>query len=166
MTIVIILALVAIVVLVAEQGAAVASSGACACLPGPCTDCLGANVQDSSLYSSQIQAFALAIAAAENSNAKYNNPGDLKVYGWTGPTFGAGISDLSGEPAGTGMNYLCQELQLIVNGQSAYYTLSMSIGQMATVWTGACNAASWAAKVAETLGPEATVNDPLSEWLS
>lgn len=107
-------------------------------------------------YSPQIVAFANAIAIAEGSNPVYNNPGDIRVAGWTGLTFGAGLPQFSSQDEG--WNRLYFQLQLIVNGQSAYYSLSDTIDSMSTKYTIGLNktptvaSQNWARTVAAQLG--------------
>lgn len=117
-------------------------------------------------WSAQIVAMANAIAIAEGSNPTYDNPGDLKPPGWQGPTFGAGIAWFGPQGDGSdGWQRLYYQLQLIVNGQSAVYSLpGDTIQSMAVKWTGNDHAAEWAQTVAQQLGVPVTTQ--LSQVLS
>lgn len=77
-----------------------------------------------------------------------NNPGDLKVPGL--PTL-PGTSITKFQSADEGWNALYKQIQLIVTGRSAYYTVNMTIDQMARVWT-ATEQQAWASNVAMFLG--------------
>lgn len=105
-----------------------------------------------------IKAFADAITAAENSDPQYNNPGDLKPPGWTGPTFGPGKIAIFASPS-EGLQRLYFQLQLIANNYSRVYNTDMSILQMADKWTGGDNPQGWAETVANRLGttPDANI---------
>lgn len=119
------------------------------------------------VYSQQIQQFAQAIANAEgffrpgSIPQRANNPGDLKVSGWTGPTLGAEGIPCFDSPD-EGWSRLYRQLQLIVDGRSHVYSLSMTIDQMGAKWTDT-QPSSWASNVAAFLGvPTST---PLSQVL-
>lgn len=118
----------------------------------------------STSYPPAVQQFATAIAKAEgfyvrNSvPARAHNPGSLKVPGWAGPVLGDGISAFDSD--GQGWTALYRQLQLIVNGESAIYSLDMTIADMARRWTATTTEqGAWATNVARALG--ADVNDPL-----
>jgi hypothetical protein len=109
-----------------------------------------------------IIALASAITTAENSDPKYNNPGDLKPPSWPGATFGAGIA-VFGSPQ-EGLARLYHQLNLIRGGLSRVYTLDDTIATMAQKWTGGNNAGYWAQSVAQFTGY--TIDTPLSEVLA
>lgn len=109
-------------------------------------------------------AFAQAIATAEGYGVPdaiptvRNNPGDLR---WTG----ADITTFDTPEAG--WNALYRQLDLIRTGATGLYSVDMSIGAMAQVYT-ATEASAWAANVAGALvaqGFPATVDSPLREFL-
>jgi hypothetical protein len=114
--------------------------------------------------SDPIGKLAKAIAAAEgfgpaeNVPTRANNPGDLELgdlgNGAVGgktvfPTLAAGIAALR------------KQLAIIQNGESANYSLDMSISDMAQKWTGGDNPDGWANEVAQQLG--VTPDTKLSE---
>lgn len=107
------------------------------------------------VYPQSITNLAQAIATAEGFYVlgsipqQANNPGDLKVPGWTGPTLGTGIAIF--QSVDDGWNALKKQLYLILTGQSAYYNLDMTITQMAATWT-ATQPDAWAQNVAAGLG--------------
>lgn len=115
-------------------------------------------------YSQSIKDFAAAITEAENSDPAYNNPGDLKPPGWTGPTFGAGIARFSSPTEG--IQRLYYQLSLIALGESHVYTLDDTIMSMAIKWTGNDNSGGWAQTVAANLGDGVTTDTPLRDVLS
>ena len=107
-------------------------------------------------YSPAVQSLARAIATAEgfyragSAPARAHNPGAIKVPGWTGPTTGTqGISVFGSDAEGWAA--LHRQLQLIVDGDSGVYSLSMTIDGMAQRWT-STDAGPWAAIVAGQLG--------------
>src|SRR5215469_16040434 len=102
--------------------------------------------------------FAAAIAAAEGFNtpgsipATHNNPGDL--VNWPGvPADANGYSIFA--TAADGWNALQEQLDLILNGGSAYYNPEMSIAQMGSIWSG--GDPNWALNVAAYLGTTTNV---------
>lgn len=115
--------------------------------------------------------FAQAIAFAEgywnannqvlcqNRPARNNNPGDFVGTGDAGSSGGYAVFT---SPA-AGFARLYQQLNLIISGGSAYYSLNMTIAQMAAKWT-TTQQAAWAANVAAYLG--GTPSDTLAQWLS
>jgi len=113
-------------------------------------------------YPDQLKSFARAIARAEGFYVpgsvpqRANNPGAIKVPGWTGPMLGQGISVFESEDAGWSALY--RQLMLIVSSQSRVYTLDDTIAQMADKWTGtAIEAQNWASNVAQAMDvPAAT----------
>lgn len=95
----------------------------------------------------------------ENRPARDNNPGDL-----------IGIGDAGSDgayrkysTADAGWQALYNQLNMIVNGSSKYYTLDMTISQMAHVWT-QTQPDMWAANVASYIG--GSVTDTLRQWLT
>lgn len=87
-----------------------------------------------------ILTMAQAIAHAEGFYVpgtvpnRANNPGDLKVPGWTGPVTGAeGISVFPS--ADEGWRRLYFQLDLIRTGRSRVYSPNMTLGAMAARWT-------------------------------
>jgi hypothetical protein len=112
-------------------------------LPGIADTSLGLGYPQ---YPRKIEDLAAAIARAEgfyvpgSIPARAHNPGNLKSPTWTypgeyeGQTLGTGIAVFSSD--GAGWNALKRQLMLIVEGESANYTLSMTLRQMGTVWTG------------------------------
>lgn len=110
-------------------------------------------------HSTGLQEFAEAIASAEgfyvpgSAPQRANNPGDLKVPGWTGPVTGAEGVSVFGTPD-EGWRRLYAQLQLIVNtgdpnaaaSRSHVYNLSMTIREMAAHWTDT-QADNWTANV-------------------
>ena len=105
-------------------------------------------------YSPKVQRFAQAIARQEGFYVTgaipqiANNPGDLKIAGL--PTL-AGTSITRFSSIDAGWNALYRQLHLILTGASSYYTLDMTIEEMARVWT-ATEQAAWSANVARQLG--------------
>jgi hypothetical protein len=114
-----------------------------------------AGADTSGNYSASLVAFAQAIAKAEGFGLAgriptlANNPGDLKIPGWTGQTLGSGISVFPSPSVG--WDRLYRQLQLIVDGQSAQYNLTDTIGSMAVKWT-RTDPTTWALIVASNLG--------------
>jgi len=98
-----------------------------------------------------VEALFAAIQVAEGSNPSYNNPLDLKIPGWSGPTFGAGICVFSTPQEG--INRGKHQLQLIATGQSNVYDYLDTIRTMAAKWT-ATNQSAWASTVALQLGAQ------------
>lgn len=105
-------------------------------------------------YPAGIKSFAQAVARAEGFYVpgsvpqRAHNPGDLKVPGWTGDSLG-GISVFANDAAG--WDALYRQLYRILTNQSSYYTLDMSILDMARTWT-ATQQTAWAGNVANFLG--------------
>ena len=120
----------------------------------------------------QIADFARAIATAEGFYVAgsiprlANNPGNLVIPNWSGPTIGS--ERISVFPTVTeGWNRLYRQLALIVNGQSRVYSLDMTIAQMGNKWApgGAANVpGAWANNVARMLEvpPNATLRSVLT----
>jgi hypothetical protein len=106
-----------------------------------------------------VASFARAIATAEgfyvpNSIPRLaNNPGNLVLPNWTGPTMGSEhISVFSN--ATEGWQRLYRQLGLIVAGQSRQYSLDMTIEQMGAKWApgGSANIpGAWSTNVARVL---------------
>jgi hypothetical protein len=102
-------------------------------------------------YPEPIKRFAQAIAKAEGFYVagsipqRANNPGDLKMINWDGPTLGEGISVFQSVDAGWSALY--RQLYLILSGQSGVYNLDMTIAQMGAKWT-ATQQSAWASNVA------------------
>lgn len=119
-------------------------------------------------YPEPIKSMATAIARAEgffvtgSIPQRANNPGDLKVPGWTGATLGEGISVFPSADAG--WNALYKQLYLILTGGSGVYNLDMTISDMAAKWTGGDHPDTWARNVAGFVG--ADVSAPLWSVLS
>jgi hypothetical protein len=92
-------------------------------------------------------AFAESIAVAEGYGIAgaiptvRNNPGDLKLSGDTITTF---------PTPDAGWQALYRQLDLIRSGDSRYYTLAMTIGQMSRVWT-ATEQGAWASNVVRAM---------------
>lgn len=88
-----------------------------------------------------------------------NNPGDLKLNGVDIATFSS---------ADNGWAALERQLQLIIDGRSAFYTVDMSIADMARVWT-TTEQTFWAANVVDFLRrngePGVSTATPLAELL-
>jgi hypothetical protein len=116
-------------------------------------------------YTPKIQNFASAIARQEGFYVagsipqRANNPGDLKVPGL--PTL-PGTSITKFASADLGWAALHRQLQLIVTGQSSFYSLDMTIAEMARTWT-TTEQTPWAQNVAMFAG--VTVQTPLYEVL-
>lgn len=120
----------------------------------------------------KIAAFARAIATAEGFYVAgsiprtANNPGNLVLPNWTGPTLGA--ERISVFPSvEEGWSRLHRQLALIVTGQSRVYKLDMTIADMGNKWApgGAVNiAGAWASNVARMLEvpPTATLRSLLT----
>ena len=119
--------------------------------------------------------FAKAISVAEGYGLPgaiptlANNPGDLKIPGWTGESLGTGISvlqpdtlDSPSAPDG-GWARLLHQLSLIMTGESQVYDPTDTISEMAQKWT-ATNPDDWAANVANALG--VSVDTPIGELLT
>jgi len=113
-----------------------------------------------------IQAIAQAIATAEGFfvagalPARANNPGNLKMGN-------VGLGTIGGKTvypsAEAGWGALHRQVSLMLTGQSAYYKPSMTIAQVAAIYTGGDNAAAWARIVAARLGT--TVDATLTQLL-
>jgi hypothetical protein len=120
----------------------------------------------------KIAAMARAIATAEGFYVpdsiprRANNPGNLVLPNWTGPTLGA--ERISVFPSvEEGWSRLHRQLALIVTGQSRVYKLDMTIADMGNKWApgGAVNiAGAWASNVARMLEvpPTATLRSVLT----
>ncbi len=104
-------------------------------------------------YPEPIKNFARAIARQEGFNIagsipqRANNPGNLK----NGVPHLPGTSITQYSSADQGWAALHRQLYLILTGGSNYYTLDMSIEDMARVWT-ATEQGPWARNVAQFLG--------------
>jgi len=114
-------------------------------------------------YGAAVQNFAQAIARAEGFTVngtipqRANNPGALKLAGW--PTInGIAVFDSIDQ----GWAALHNQLQLIIDGRSRFYTLDMTIKQMGDTWE-ADPGDAWANNVAANLN--ADVNAPLWQVL-
>ena len=98
-----------------------------------------------------IQAMAKAIAKAEGSNPDWNNPGDLTLafgYPTNGKANSAGV--LKFVNSVDGWSALYKQLQLIVSGNSAYYSLDTTLAEFGDGYSG--GDVNWAVNVARTLG--------------
>jgi hypothetical protein len=103
-------------------------------------------------FSYGVLVLADAITVAEGSDPRHNNPGDIKVSNWTGPTFGAEQIPAFNSPT-EGRNRLYAQLTLIENGQSRHYQRTMTLAEMGRVWAGT---ETWAVNVANRLGVPVT----------
>ena len=109
-------------------------------------------------YSAKLQRFAQAIARQEGFYVTgaipqiANNPGDLVIPGL--PTL-PGTMITKFPSADAGWSALHRQLSLIVTGQSARYTLDMTIAEMSRVWT-ATQQVPWANNIAQQLGVPVT----------
>jgi hypothetical protein len=112
-------------------------------------------------YPSSVVAFAQAIAKAEGFGVPgkiptlANNPGDLVIPGWTGARLGAGISVFSSP--NEGWDRLYKQLNLILAGRSAQYSLDDTIESMAAKWT-RTDPTTWALIVSSDLGVPANTS--------
>jgi hypothetical protein len=123
-------------------------------------------------YSARLIDFARAIATAEGFYVPgsipriANNPGNLVIPNWTGPTIGSErISMFS--TVEEGWSRLYRQLQLIVSGTSRVYSLDMTIADMGNRWApgGSANLpGAWASNVARVLevSPAATLRSLLA----
>lgn len=107
------------------------------------------------IASVKVQNVAKAIARAEgfyvsgSIPARANNPGNLKNGGRTLGDTGITIY----ESAEQGFAALHRQLNLIIAGQSAYYSLNTTIRQMGQKWTATAHEQlAWATNVAKTIG--------------
>jgi hypothetical protein len=106
------------------------------------------------LSSVRASRFAQAIAKAEGFGipsaipTRANNPGDLKLPG-ASPLPGTSITMFA--TVAEGWQALERQLMLIATGQSAFYRPTMTIAEMAKVWT-ATEQDAWARNVAASLG--------------
>jgi hypothetical protein len=102
-----------------------------------------------------VSRLAQAIAKAEgffkpgSLPNRTNNPGDLKL-GDLGYGTVAGKTVFSS--ADQGWSALEKQVQLMLSGQSRYYSPDMTIRQIAETYTGSDNADAWANIVASELG--------------
>ena len=114
-----------------------------------------------------IQRLAYAISVAEgfwagagdathtpNVPQRAHNPGNIKVPGWTSPTTGAEHIPMF-LTVEEGWKRLYVQLQRIINGASAHYTLGMSLAQMSEVYTDT-DTSNWGTIVAGVLGVPVT----------
>jgi hypothetical protein len=114
-----------------------------------------------------VEQLAQAIATAEgyfqpgSLPARTNNPGDLKL-GDRG--YGTEQGKTIFPNSQSGWDALYHEINLILNRQSNYYNPSMSILEIAYVWTGNDNPEGWAHIVASYLG--VGVNTSLSDIMA
>lgn len=105
--------------------------------------------------STAVQKISKGIAKAEGFYVqgsiaqRANNPGDLERGD-------IGYGTISGKTiypsAGQGWNALYVQVQAMLNGTSAYYNPSMSISEIAPIYTGNDNATAWAQNVADSVG--------------
>ncbi len=114
----------------------------------------------------QVDRLAKAIAHAEgffqagSLPARANNPGDLKLGD-------RGHGTLQGKTifatAEDGWNALKNQIRLAVSGKSKFYSMRMTIRQMAMTWTGYDQPETWAQNVSSHLGvsPETTLGSIL-----
>lgn len=104
----------------------------------------------------KVKRIADAIAHAEGFYAdgnplprRANNPGDLKRGD-------VGFGEINGKTiygsVADGWAALYKQVGLMVSGLSKYYKPSMTIREIATIYTGADSADTWAATVAQQLG--------------
>lgn len=110
---------------------------------------LGGSILKPVAPSSQIDAFATAIAKQEGSNPTWNNPGDLtKSFGFS--VLGVMNADgvLRFATSDDGWKALYKQLQDIVDGNS-HFSLSMSLSSFGLEYSGDPN---WATNVAGFLG--------------
>jgi hypothetical protein len=104
------------------------------------------------IWSSGVWALARAIARAEGYGipgaipTERNNPGDLKL-----PSSDGAISTFA-TPA-EGWRALRRQLRLIAENRSAHYRPTMTIADMASVWT-TTESAAWTANVVASLRGE------------
>ena len=119
----------------------------------------GAQPPSAGGFSSTVQAIANAIATAEGYFAsgnplpyRQNNPGDLRDSSGAIATY---------DTAADGWNALYRQVQKMLDGTSAFYGPDQTIAQIAVTYTGADNAPSWAATVAQVLGvdPSTPIGD-------
>lgn len=109
-------------------------------------------------YPQGIKDFAQAIARAEgfftrgSIPQRAHNPGDLKLPNT--PTIGGGITVFPNDAAG--WTALYKQLYRILIGQSDWYSLDMSIADMAHTWT-TTQADAWGANVAHFLSVDPDV---------
>lgn len=111
--------------------------------------------------SPQILSMALAIQAAENSPAEWNNPGDLTAsfgYPTVGVANSAGV--LKFQNCMDGWNALYKQLGAIVNGTSRY-SLQDTLATFGMGYSG--GDPNWAQNVASKLG--VTIDTPLGDLL-
>ena len=119
--------------------------------------------------------FAQAISKAEGFGLPgaiptlANNPGDLKIPGWTGESLGTGVSVFQSDtidnpvaPDG-GWARLFHQLSLIMTGDSQVYSPDDTISEMADKWT-TTNPEDWANNVANFLG--VSTDTPIGELLT
>ena len=101
--------------------------------------------QEIDYVTSQVQKISQAIARAEGFGVpgalptRSNNPGDLKLDG-------RAITEFATPEEGWAALY--RQVSRILTGQSTYYQPSMTIREIAHVYTGEDNAESWAQNVA------------------
>lgn len=118
-------------------------------------------------YPPSVVAFAKAIAKAEGFGVPgaiptlANNPGDLVIPGWAGMKLGAGISVFSS--VNEGWDRLYKQLNLILQGRSAEYSLNDTIESTARKWT-ETDPTTWALIVSSSL--EVQSNRTLGDLLS
>jgi hypothetical protein len=98
-------------------------------------------------YVSQAIAYAEGYFTPMTIPYRTNNPGDLRVPGWTGPTD-------SGFPvfasASEGWSRLYHQLDLIRTGASSVYSPDMTLSQVAAHWT-ANDQGNWVTNVSHYL---------------
>jgi predicted PurR-regulated permease PerM len=120
------------------------------------------------LASTLTAALADAIAYAEgfyvtgSRPARNNNPGDLTVD-LTGAGIGWDGTFVIYRTIADGWNALTKQVQMMIDGTSAYYNPSMTIQEIANKYT-ATQSFAWASNVASKLG--VSVNTTLNELLA
>lgn len=116
-----------------------------------------------SIFEANVQRFAEAIAKAEGYGVPgaiptvRNNPGNLKM-----PADKGQISTFA--TAEAGWEALRKQIRLIAAGDSRFYNTSMTLLEMAQIWTGEAAFRNWSRNVARVLQvPEsATIGDILA----
>lgn len=113
-----------------------------------------------------MSAFAEAIARAEgfyvegSRPARNNNPGDLRAWpGAEEDSDGYAVFDTPER----GWAALESQLKVIRDGQSHFYSLSMTFSQMGKIYAGGDPGGNWARNVAAALS--AGVDDSIGDYL-
>jgi hypothetical protein len=110
------------------------------------------------VYTDRIKRIAHAFAVAEGYYTpgtvpnRYNNPGDLKL-GDKGSGVYQGKTIFASAEAG--WNALYKQVALMVTGLSHYYKPSMTLREVAKIYTGEDAAQTWAEHAAKDLGVSA-----------